>query len=81
MEKIKSIQKEIKKNNVAVCTTQAWDELYVLPGGEKLNTSTDDMSEVQPGAKKAELKKAFKKMSTGRKMNRPLLNKFIGMIA
>jgi hypothetical protein len=81
LEKIKSIQKEIKKNNCAVCTTQGWDELYVLPGGEKLNTSNEDMSKVEPGAKKSELKKAFQKMSTGRKMNRPLLNKFIGMIA
>ena len=81
-EKIKSIQKEIKKNNVAVCTTQAWDEMYVLPGGNKLDISNDDMSEIQPGtAKKADLKKAFGKMSSGRKNSRPLLNKFIGMIA
>ena len=26
-DKVKSIQKEIKKNNVAVCTTQGWDEI------------------------------------------------------
>jgi len=81
-DKIKSIQKEILKNNVAVCTTQAWDEMYVLPGGEKLNVSDDDMSEIKPGEfKKADLKKAFGKMSSGRKNSRPLLNKFIGMIA
>ena len=81
-DKIKSIQKEILKNNVAVCTTQAWDEMYVLPGGEKLNVSDDDMSEIKPGEfKKSDLKKAFGKMSSGRKNSRPLLNKFIGMIA
>jgi len=81
-EQIKKIQKEILKNNVAVCTTQAWDELYVLPGGEKLNVSNDDMSEITPGEfKKSDLKKAFGKMSSGRKNSRPLLNKFIGMIA
>jgi hypothetical protein len=81
-DKIKSIQKEIKKNNVAVCTTQGWDEMYVLPGGNKLDISNDDMSEIQPGtAKKADLKKAFGKMSSGKKNSRPLLNKFIGMIA
>ena len=81
-EQIKKIQKEILKNNVAVCTTQAWDEMYVLPGGEKLNVSNDDMSEITPGEfKKADLKKAFGKMSSGRKNSRPLLNKFIGMIA
>ena len=78
---IKSIQKEILKNNVAVCTSQGWDEMYVLPGGQKLDVSNDDMSEVQPGAKKSELKKAFSKMSSGRKNSRPVLNKFIGMIA
>jgi hypothetical protein len=79
--KIKEIQKEIKKNNVAVCTTKAWDEMYVLPGGTRLDTTNDDLSEVKPGAKKAELKKAFSKMTSGRKNNRPLLSKFIGMIA
>ena len=80
-EQIKKIQKDILKNNVAVCTSQGWDEMYVLPGGQKLDVSNDDMSEVQPGAKKSELKKAFSKMSSGRKNSRPVLNKFIGMIA
>ena len=79
--KVKSIQKEIKKNNVAVCKTQAWDELYLLPGGERLDVSNDDLSEIQPGAAKKDLKKAFGKMTSGRKNSRPLLNKFIGMIA
>ena len=81
-DKIKKIQKEIKKNNVAVCTTKAWDALYVLPGGKKLDVSDDDMSDITPGtAKKSDLKKAFGKMSSGRKNSRPMLNKFIGMIA
>ena len=81
-DKIKSIQKEILKNNVAVCKTGGWDEMYVLPGGNKLDISDDSMSEITPGtAKKGELKKAFSKMSSGRKNSRPLLNKFIGMIA
>jgi Tfp pilus assembly protein PilZ len=81
-DKAKVIQKEIKKNNVAVCTNQGWDEMYVLPGGEKLDISDDDMSEIVPGvAKKSDLKRAFSKMTSGRKNSRPLLNKFIGMIA
>ena len=79
--KVKSIQKEIKKNNVAVCKTQAWDELYLLPGGERLDVSNDDLSEIQPGAAKKDLKKAFGKMTSGRKNSRPLLSQFIGMIA
>ena len=81
LEEIKKIQKFIKKHNYAVCTTSAWDEMYVLPGGEKLNISNDDLSEVQPGAKKTELKRAFGKMSSGKKNSRPVLNKFVGMIA
>ena len=80
-EKAKKIQKFIRKHNYAVCTTSAWDEMYVLPGGEKLDISSDDMSEVQPGAKKTELKRAFGKMSSGKRNSRPVLNKFVGMIA
>ena len=80
-EEIKKIQKFIRKHNYAVCTTSAWDEMYVLPGGQKLDVSNDDMSEVKPGAKKTELKKAFGKMSSGKKNSRPVLNKFVGMIA
>ena len=81
-EQIKKIQKEILKNNVAVCKTGGWDEMYVLPGGKRLDISDDNMSEITPGtAKTGELKKAFSKMSSGRKNSRPLLNKFIGMIA
>ena len=81
LEEAKKIQKFIKKHNYAVCTTSAWDEMYVLPGGEKLDISNDDMSEVQPGAKKTELKRAFGKMSSGKRNSRPVLNKFVGMIA
>jgi hypothetical protein len=81
LEEVKKIQKFIKKHNYAVCTTSAWDEMYVLPGGEKLDISSDDMSEVQPGAKKTELKRAFGKMSSGKRNSRPVLNKFVGMIA
>ena len=80
-EEVKKIQKFIRKHNYAICKTSAWDEMYVLPGGEKLDISNDDMSEVQPGAKKTELKKAFGKMSSGKKNSRPVLNKFVGMIA
>ena len=80
-EQLKAIQKELRTKNVAVVTDQAWTEMYVLPGGVKLDTSTEDLSDVQVGAKKGELKRAFGKMTSGRKNQRPLLNKFIGMIA
>ena len=63
-----------------ITSISAWDEMYVLLGGEKLDISSDDMSEVQPGAKKTELKRAFGKMSSGKRNSRPVLNKFVGMI-
>ena len=53
-------------------------------GGLEINDkdiSSDEMSEVQPGAKKTELKRAFGKMSSGKRNSRPVLNKFVGMIA
>ena len=80
-DEIKKLQKEMKKKNVLVCTTQGWDELYILPGGEKLDTENTNLEEILPGATKGELKKAFGQMTSGRKNNRPVLNKFIGMIA
>ena len=40
------------------------------------------MSEVKAGeATKGELKKAFGKMTSGKKISRPVLSKFVGMIA
>ena len=37
--------------------------------------------EVEVGANKAALKRAFGKMSSGKIVNRPLLNKFVKMVA
>ena len=81
-DEVKRLQKEMKKKNVLVCTTQGWDEMYILPGGQKLDTNQDtNLEEILPGATKGQLKKAFGQMTSGRKNNRPVLNKFIGMIA
>ncbi len=82
-EKVKQLQKEMRTKNVLVCTNQGWDEMYVLPGGARLDTNQDEneLTEIKPGATKGQLKKAFGKMTSGRKNNRPVLNKFIGMIA
>jgi len=80
-DEVKRLQKEMRKKNVLVCTTQGWDEMYVLPGGEKLDTNQDTEDKILPGATKGQLKKVFGKMMSGRKNNRPVLNSFIGMIA
>ena len=73
----------MRTKNVLVCTNQGWDEMYVLPGGARLDTNQDEneLTEIKPGATKGQLKKAFGKMTSGRKNNRPVLNNFIGMIA
>ena len=76
------VAKLYQKFNQAKQIKTAWDEGEINLFGKKLDISDDDMSGIKPGlAKKSELKKAFGKMSSGKKNSRPLLNKFIGMIA
>ena len=76
---IKSIRKELKKNNVAVCKSAGYDEYYILPS---MDIDLEDKGiEVEVGASKSALKSAFKKNTTSKTLNRPLLNKFIGMVA
>jgi len=50
-----------------------------LPGMNDLDM--DSELEVEVGASKSELKKAFKQMSNKKMLNRPLLNNFIKMVA
>ena len=76
---IKSIRKELKNNNVAVCKSAGYDEYYILPS---MDIDLEDKGiEVEVGASKSALKSAFKKNATSKTLNRPLLNKFIGMVA
>ena len=76
---IKKVRKELKKNNVAVCKSAGYDEYYVLPS---MDIDLENKGiEVEVGASKSALKSAFKKNATSKTLNRPLLNKFIGMVA
>ena len=75
----KKIRKELRKNNVAVCKSAGYDEYYILPS---MDIDLENKGiEVEVGASKSALKSAFKKNSTSKTLNRPLLNKFIGMVA
>ena len=75
----KKIRKELKKNNVAVCKSVGYDEYYILPS---MDIDLENKGiEVEVGASKSALKSAFKKNATSKTVNRPLLNKFIGMVA
>ena len=76
---LKNIRKELKNNNVAVCKSAGYDEYYILPS---MDIDLEDKGiEVEVGASKSALKSAFKKNATSKTLNRPLLNKFIGMVA
>ena len=76
---LQKIRKELRKNNVAVCKSAGYDEYYILPS---MDIDLEDKGiEVEVGASKSALKSAFKKNATSKTLNRPLLNKFIGMVA
>ena len=74
------LAKEIKKENVAIVeNAQGFDTVYILPGLGGIEM--DSELEVEVGASKAQLKRAFSKMAIGKTVNRPLLNNFIKMVA
>ena len=78
-EILSKVRKELKKNYVAVCKSAGFDEYYILPGLDI--DLTNKGIQVGTGASKSALKNAFKKNATSKTLNRPLLNKFIGMVA
>ena len=78
---IKSALKELKKNNVYVAKSEGYDEYYILPGAGQLEVENFELSDELVGASKAKLKSAFGKSASGRVSSRPLLNKFIAMVA
>ena len=76
--KFKSILDEVKKTDVAVCKSEGYDEFYIVPG--QVQETTDEI-EVDRGANKSALKRAFMKSANNRMKAKPLLNKFISMVA
>ena len=78
-QKFKEYRKILNRDNVLVSKSQGYDEFYILPGPQKFEMKTE--LEVEVGANKAALKRAFGKMSSGKIVNRPLLNKFVKMTA
>ena len=79
-QKTKEVLKIINKENVGIFNNvDGFDQVYLLPG---LNDMIGDESlDVQVGASKAQLKRAFGKMANGKLTNRPLLNNFVKMVA
>ena len=79
-EEASEYYKEINKNKVLVSKQKGYDEYYILPGGAKLDIESGDL-DVEVGASKANLKRAFVKASKGKVTSRILLNKFIQKVA
>ena len=79
-EEASEYYKEINKNKVLVSKQKGYDEYYILPGGAKLDIESGDLN-VEVGASKANLKRAFVKASKGKVTSRILLNKFIQRVA
>ena len=79
------VMKDLKKNNSASIKSKslnAIDAYFILPGGVALDTEQEDaLDGVDNNATKAQLKKAFVKSTTGKKINRPLLNEFMSLVA
>ena len=78
--RVAAITKKINKEKVGIFNNvDGFDQLYLLCG---LKYDTDDeVLDVESGASKAKLKRAFGKMATQKQLNRPLLNNFVKMVA
>tara|TARA_B100000780_G_scaffold23937_1_gene15228 strand:+ start:162 stop:2423 length:2262 start_codon:yes stop_codon:yes gene_type:complete len=79
-EYIKKAMKTLRKDNCLIIPKGlGFDSLYLLPGLNDLDAELE--LEVEFGASKSQLKKAFGKMSKDKISVRPMLNNFIKMIA
>ena len=76
----KEAVKKINKENVLIFDNkQGFDQIYLLPGLKSI--TANDSLDVEVGASKAQLKRAFGKMANGKLLSRPLLNNFVKMVA
>ena len=78
-EQIRNALRELKKNNVFMAPHKGYDSYFILPGS--MEVEEYEMSNELVGASKAKLKTAFGKSTAGRISSRPLLNKFVEMVA
>jgi hypothetical protein len=71
----------INKNKYLVIDSKGYDEMYVLPGGVRMEVETGGLADDLVGASKAKLKTAFGKSMKSKVESRPLLNKFVKLVA
>ena len=72
--------KTFKKDRLLVMQDQGFSEYYLIPGGNELSIDDDEL-EVEAGADKRTILKAFTSNQNDKKTNRILLNRFVKMIA
>jgi hypothetical protein len=72
--------KTFKKDRLLVMENQGFSEYYLIPGGSELSIDDDEL-DVEAGADKKAIMKAFTSNQNDKKSNRILLNRFVKMIA
>jgi hypothetical protein len=77
---IDGLVKTFKKDRLLVLQDQGFSEYYLIPGGHDLSIDDDEL-DVEAGADKKKILKAFAGNQNDKKSNRILLNRFIKMIA
>ena len=77
-DSIKKCQKELRLQNVLTIKNAGYDEYYVLPSSIDMSEESIELDE---NSSKAQIKKAFSKKLTKKSNNRPVLRKFIDLVA
>jgi hypothetical protein len=72
--------KEFKRNGLLVIKDRGFSEYYVIPGGKALDTDDEEL-DVESGANKRDLLRAFRELQEHKANNRVLLGRFVKMIA
>jgi hypothetical protein len=72
--------KKFKKDRIYVIDNLGFNEYYLIPGGAEMDIDDDEI-EVEDGADKKKIFKAFAEMQSNKTTSRILLNRFIKMIA
>ena len=77
-DSIKKCQKELRLQNVLTIKNAGYDEYYILPSSIDMSEESIELDE---NSSKAQIKKAFSKKLTKKSNNRPVLRKFIDLVA
>ena len=75
-----SIKKFRKEKSVVYRDVEGWSSLYVMKGGQDLQTE-EKVLEIGEDATRSQIRKAFSKFSKGRLENKKLLSQFVDMVA